>query len=298
MTKSRRPERFDPHHIKAGQPGWASQRRSDASILNARGSKWTQAQLDRIREFYSAHENKPMRLQDLAQEMGKTKAVISRMARWLGVAKTGRVHPYEVRVQIGEKIKAAFVERGHPRGALGMRHSEQTRARFSERRRALGALGMMFIQRHGVTERQREGVRNATIKRLMSGNPGVYSRSKRGYRQDLGDVFWRSSWEANYARYLNLLKSRGEIANWEFEPETFWFEGIKRGTVSYLPDFRVTRADGSVYYVEVKGWMDAKSKTKLKRMKKYHPSVDLIVVDANAYRKLAKAVGPAIQEWE
>ena len=34
--------------------------------------------------------------------------------------------------------------------------------------------------------------------------------------------FFRSRWEANYARYLEWLCSIGQIAKWEHEPQTFW----------------------------------------------------------------------------
>ena len=63
-------------------------------------------------------------------------------------------------------------------------------------------------------------------------------------------------------------KDQGEILKWEYEPETFWFEKIKRGVRTYTPDFKVTEKDGSIIFHEVKGYMDARSKTKLKRMKK------------------------------
>ncbi len=91
-------------------------------------------------------------------------------------------------------------------------------------------------------------------------------------------IYMRSSWEKKYAGRLHLLKLAGEIKDWEYEPDTFWFESIKRGVRSYKPDFKVFQNDGSFYYVEVKGYMDAKSKTKLKRMKRYYPDVRIEVV--------------------
>ena len=122
---------------------------------------------------------------------------------------------------------------------------------------------------------------------------------KCGWRE-IGGVrkYYRSGWEANYARYLEWLKKKGEIAAWLHEPDTFWFAGIKRGCVSYLPDFRVTENDGREVYHEVKGWMDAKSKTKIKRMAKYHPTKKLLVIDSKAYRSLAKTMRGLIGEWE
>lgn len=85
--------------------------------------------------------------------------------------------------------------------------------------------------------------------------------------------------------HLDRLKRAGYIANWEHEPKTFWFEQIKRGVRSYKPDFLVTKIDGTTYWVEVKGFMDAKSKTKIKRFNKYYPLETLIVVEADWFRK-------------
>jgi hypothetical protein len=119
-----------------------------------------------------------------------------------------------------------------------------------------------------------------------------------GKRADLGGLYVRSAWEANYARYLDWLVQIGDIRGWEYEPVTFEFHAIKRGTRFYTPDFKVTNCDGSVEYHEVKGWMDPKSKTKLKRMKRYYPDVPVTVIDADAYRALARDVSGFIPNWE
>ena len=120
---------------------------------------------------------------------------------------------------------------------------------------------------------------------------------KQGKREDLGGLYVRSSWEANYARYLNWLISIGEIDRWEYEPDEFEFTEIKRGTRFYLPDFKVF-IGAEVEYHEVKGWMDKKSKTKLKRMAKYYPEVRVIVIDGDAYRALARDVKRLVPNWE
>lgn len=130
-------------------------------------------------------------------------------------------------------------------------------------------------------------------------NPRAKTTWKQGWREIAGRrIYFRSRWEFNYACYLEWLKAQGNILEWEHEPETFWFEKIKRGVRSYLPDFRVTEKNGAQHYIEVKGWMDGRSKTKLKRMKKYHPEVDLRLVDSGTYKKLAKQVSRFVPGWE
>lgn len=105
--------------------------------------------------------------------------------------------------------------------------------------------------------------------------------------------YFRSAWEANFARYLEFLRRAGEITSWEHEPHTFWFDGIRRGVVSYKPDFRVVERGGSVIWYEVKGWMDPRSATKIKRMAKYHPDVELRVIQRKDMRALRGKLGVA-----
>jgi hypothetical protein len=104
--------------------------------------------------------------------------------------------------------------------------------------------------------------------------------TKKGWYES-GDrrYYLKSSWELSYAQYLDSLLEHGKIKGWEYEPDTFWFEAIKRGVRSYTPDFKVKYTDGSVEYHEVKGYLDAKSKTKLKRMRIYHPEIKMILID-------------------
>ena len=99
--------------------------------------------------------------------------------------------------------------------------------------------------------------------------------------------FARSSWEANIGAYFEFLKNMGNIVDWRHEPKTFWFNGVRRGVVSYLPDFEITENSGVVKYVEVKGYMDARSRTKLKRMKKYYPEVVVELIDKKRYAEIA-----------
>lgn len=123
------------------------------------------------------------------------------------------------------------------------------------------------------------------------------TRFKHGW-VDVGGrkIFVRSSWESNYAFYLEFQKNNGLILEWEYEPETFWFKGIKRGACSYLPDFRITTKDG-VEYHEVKGWLDDRSATKLRRMAKYHPSVKIVLIDSKRYSAINRIASSVVPGW-
>ena len=111
-----------------------------------------------------------------------------------------------------------------------------------------------------------------------------------GRRADLGGIFMRSTWESNYARFLNWVKEP-----WEYEPTTFEFKTIKKGARFYTPDFWLPKKG---YYVEIKGYMDPVSKTKLSRMARYYPDVKIVVIGKREYVAIAKKVERLIPNWE
>lgn len=137
------------------------------------------------------------------------------------------------------------------------------------------------------------------IKRIHENLADQKAHYKQEWKQ-VGDkrIFARSKWEYKYAVYLQTLKESGDIKDWEHEPEEFWFDKIKRGVRSYKPDFRVIHKNDATEYVEVKGYMDAKSKTKIKRMKIYHPQIKLRVVDGEWFKSNGKALKILVAGFE
>lgn len=144
--------------------------------------------------------------------------------------------------------------------------------------------------------------------RKIPGKGNPYQHTRTGYRPDLDSVM-RSNWEANFARVLTVHGIK-----WDFEPRLFSFP-IKRGTKAYMPDFYLTETDE---WVEVKGWMDDKSRIKIKRFKKYYPDdfakltmvlgkgskkslqicQELEVPTIVFYQDLSKAYKSSIDNWE
>ena len=104
-------------------------------------------------------------------------------------------------------------------------------------------------------------------------------------------MYFRSKWEANYALYLDFLIKNKQIKDWEYEKDVFVFDKINFGTRSYRPDFKIKNNDNSIEYHEVKGYMDGRSKTKLRRMLKYYPEIKLILIDQKVYLDIAKKIG-------
>ncbi len=126
---------------------------------------------------------------------------------------------------------------------------------------------------------------------------GTHSRAHGGKRADLDNRYFRSGWEANYARYLNWLITQGQIVSWEYEADTFEFHKIKKGIRFYTPDFKILNNDGTYEYHEIKGYMDDASATKLKRMARYYPDTKLILIQKDEYREISKWKR-LFPEWE
>lgn len=126
-------------------------------------------------------------------------------------------------------------------------------------------------------------------KNLPLVNNGSFANVQRGdYECSKGLTFFRSKWEANYSLYLDFLIKNGDIKNWEYEADNFFFDKIKLGTRSYRPDFKVFNKNGSFEYHEIKGYMTSKSKTQLKRMKKYFPQIKLVLIEKAFYVDMMK----------
>lgn len=107
---------------------------------------------------------------------------------------------------------------------------------------------------------------------------------KCGIRQDLKRYF-RSKWEANFARLCNYLG-----IEWEYEPCRFIFDRC-----SYLPDFYLPVCD---LWVEVKGRLTDNARLRLAEMSKYYPNERVWLVDKYIYALLRKSYSSLIPNWE
>lgn len=263
-----------------------------------KGRMFNPAEIETVRKYYETTPTSDFDLTALAKQLGRRKPSICRLAGQLGLTNPSREASDRKRVKMAEVTTARWKSRPHPRGALGMVQSQKCRDAVSASSKKRWATWKAFGTGL-MSEEMRQRYSDLGVARMAAAKPtsSSYSRCKGGRRADLGDIYWRSAWEANYARYLNWLKARGDITAWEYEPKTFWFEQIRRGCRSYKPDFLVTER-GYQYFVEVKGWLDPKSKTKLARMKKYYPAIDLRLVDERSYRDIARKLGRIIPGWE
>jgi len=233
---------------------------------------WTHKMIEFLKDNY-----KKMPYRELSKNLHSSEDTIRRKLKELKL----------VKLEPGESIWD-YVD--HPRGMKDKTHTKTNRAKISN-----------FQKKYWKTKSKQE-IDNRTIKanrtKKINGtiNPNrnkrnPYSRAKGGKRPDLGDIYFRSAWEANIARYFNLLGIK-----WEYEPKEFVFQDVQRGCISYTPDFYLPDEDR---WVEVKGWMDKKSITKLNRFKKYFLEEfnKLEIIDEGRYKTIEKNKS-LIPGWE
>ena len=232
-------------------------------------------------------------LEKLAKELHRTKQFLCRQAKKLGLTNKNRICNERLCSLISENSKKYIATHGHTRGMLGKHHSAEFRDMIS------------MCNKNKWASFSDDKKKEILLKRALA-RKGLNRRTncswKAGYRTIGGlKEFYRSKWEANYARYLQELKKAGIILSWEHEPDNFIMFTKEGKPTSYIPDFTVIRlVDGKKYYNyhEVKGWVDDRSKYKIDEFKKRYGDCFLNVIYANEYKKIEKEVASKIEEWE
>jgi len=122
-----------------------------------------------------------------------------------------------------------------------------------------------------------------------------YARMKKGKRIDIHPKYsFKSATEANFARILNFLN-----LDWRYEERAFTFDGYKTKPHVYIMDFEIlgqldTPPKGfknhgfNPGYYEVKGYMKAESRKKLRRLKKHYEEEykKTTIILYNKYKKV------------
>lgn len=248
--------------------------------------RWTEEQLIILKNTYFLAGDGAVDLNKLEAELGKFRSNISRKARKLGLTSRHRKKSEQVCREIGQRTKDWLKNNPHPRGAY----------KVGKEIRICPVCGM-FFEVFPASEQKYCSRECGQNHRQAQGNQGY---AKTGKRIDLDNQYFRSSWEANYARYLNfIIKNDKSMLRWEYEPQTFEFKKIKKGTRFYTPDFKIYFASGAIEYHEVKGWDYPKGRTARKRFLKYFPNLKLVLIDGEWFKALKRqGVNKLIPNWE
>ena len=274
--------------------------------LNQKFKPFTDEEKYLIENFYKSNPNN-IDLELFAKSLGRQKTSISRYARKLGLTKNGR----EKSIETIEKVKRSleiyhetdeykneikpkqaqlltyYARNNHPRGMLNKHHTKETCKQLSKSH-------IILFKNMSVEEKHNRAMKAVNTKRKNGGfntTSNAYSRCKGGFRKDLSHYF-RSAWEANIARVLNYLH-----IEWKYEFKRFDFTEETEGVLSYQPDFYLPQYNK---WIEVKGWMDEKSKQRLSLFEKYYPKEysNLILIDESLYKEIEKEYLSIIELWE
>jgi len=123
------------------------------------------------------------------------------------------------------------------------------------------------------SKRCQKCVGKLTSKRQRGKNNPMYGRPPvHGKRIKYNKILFRSTWEVEYAKYLDKHNTK-----WRYEPKVFYL-----GDTTYTPDFYLPESDT---WVEIKGYWrdDAKKKFDLFRKKYYSMNILLL-----QYKELKK----------
>ena len=245
----------------------------------------TEYELKTVRDYYEKTPDNLFNQEELLKLFpeGMTKSRLEHIVTKIGVGNKCRKH------SLGQREKESQTRKGIKpphNGFSGFHHNEESKEKISIASKK-NWNDPNFIR--NTPDGKKAFAEIARINGRNSLGSNTYSRCKRGYYEipGRGNLFFRSKWEANYALYLEFLKQHDQIISWEYEVKEFEFP-VKKGVRFYKPDFFIITSNHKEEHHEVKGWMDDKSKTKIKRMRIYHPKVKLIVIGESEYKALEK----------
>lgn len=249
---------------------------------------WSEEDDKVLIEKYNQYKSQ-YKLDVLAAELGRTKQFICRKAKALGLTnKKDKKMPEDIRIRLSEIMTKWISENGHPRGALGYRHTESDIRKMSD--------AQTRSWKNPKCIRNSEEYRQMLSDRLhnskMLGVMNVFSnRGKHPITLGGVDFVFKSTWEVEVAKRLESLKSEKLIAGWDYEKVHFEFKDVSRLFRSYCPDFDVYFSNGDVLYIEVKGWKMESSMKRISMFRERYPFEKYFLLDKQEYRKVLNEDG-------
>jgi len=279
-------------------------------IQSGKFKPFTDIEKQIIKDYYMKNPD-AIDLDVLSKKINRQKTSICRYANKIGISNNSRPMTEEklknykeklsdyynsdyfknvVRKKLSETAKKTMGNsETHPRGMLGKHHTDETKRKMSKSHIELAA----NMSKEEKSIRARKSLETKIKNNIItSTSENSYSRTKSGKRKDLNNQFFRSSWESNIARLLNY-----NYIEWKYEFKRFYFDESVNGVASYQPDFYLPEFDK---WIEVKGWMDEKSKIRLQLFKDQYPEEfsKLILIDEDFYNELRDEISPFIDNWE
>lgn len=209
---------------------------------------------------------------------------ISRTSKGRKSVQKGKTWEEFYGVERAKKMKEKIPKKGHPCWCKGLTKEIDQRIKSSWRK--------------GLTKETDERVRlsgkklSLKVRGRKNHNFGKlsphYEGDGQGSRKDLNNQFFRSRWEANFARILNYWN-----IPWEYETTRF-----DLGECTYCPDFKIFDSKIGYYFVEVIGFFDDIHKKKIKLFLEKYPQEKLQLITKIEYSDLRNCFSNKIQGWE
>lgn len=244
---------------------------------------WTKADDDVLKEKYITYKM-ANELDMLAKELGRTKPFICRKAKELGLTdNNNKKLSKKAREKISNNTKRYIKEKGHPRGFLGHKHSDETKVKLSCASKKCWANPNSIVNSEPFRQRMSDNLHNMKMKGQIK-NFSIHGDHK--IKINGKDYTFKSTWEVEIAKRLQSLLDNGYIYSWDYESKHFNFQDMKRGIRSYCPDFEVVLADQTCLYIEVKGWKMPTSMKRIEMFRERYPHVKFYLIDDKEYGKI------------
>ncbi len=134
--------------------------------------------------------------------------------------------------------------------------------------RSCGSKGKIFSKNHLKNMRLVNLGKHSGKKNPMFGKIGHHGKSGK-YK----NIWMRSSWELNFARFLTLSNIR-----WQYESKTF---DLKNTT--YTPDFYLPKFD---LHIEIKGFWRTDAKKKFRKFRRLYKNIRIEVLNKNKLKEI------------
>jgi hypothetical protein len=146
-----------------------------------------------------------------------------------------------------------------------------------------------------------------TVKSSVRGKPGtrIYRVFPQGHPCDKGITF-HSSYEYNYAQYLEASRKDRGIAHWVKNTTRFYFKepvtytlpsGEERSVASHVPDFLVFYTNSGYAVIEIQGWVNAKAEAVRAAFLEQFPGLCYRVVDKQHLLTLQDICASRLPDW-
>ena len=227
------------------------------------------------RTFINGHNNKGKKPWNIGHEWPQeTKDKI-------GLGNTGKIVSEETRKRISSSSIGKHTLSKENKEKLRLSKIGKPRSMETRKKISLGCTGKSHANSEGTKEKMRQ-------KAIGRSAPHRAGRGKQGYRDDLGNIWFRSTWEANVARTLNILG-----VPYKYESKRF-----DLGDTTYCPDFLCFPGAENEYFIEVKGYKDRKWIEKESKFRELYPNIKLSIIGSKEYDGLKKEFLCLIKEWE